>query len=289
MGKVYDCFCFFNELDLLELRLNILDDYVDYFVISESSVTHTGQPKPYYYEENKKRFKKFNNKIIHLKIEDTPNDFVNLPITDTTTADGQCVLLIQDFIKTQTNRFNRRTQTHYGRDFYQKECIRRGLLNCNDDDIILSSDCDEIPNPLILKESFDKLISEGGFYMFSQMMYYFYINILKETQWKGTRMGLYKDLKNFSYNELRGNPQENINNGGWHFSFMGGADKVKTKIQSYSAQELNNTRVIDSIESNINNNIDPFFRGNLNKVSIDESYPKYLLENLEKYSSMIKG
>jgi len=80
MRKIYDCFCFFNELDLLELRFNILDPYVDYFVLSEASVTHTGQPKPYYYEENKKRFAKWEHKIIHLKITDTPDNFTDLPV-----------------------------------------------------------------------------------------------------------------------------------------------------------------------------------------------------------------
>jgi len=77
---IYDCFCFFNELEILELRLNILDSVVDKFVICESTVTHTGQPKKMYFEENKDRFSKFLHKIIHLKISDTPDDFVNLLI-----------------------------------------------------------------------------------------------------------------------------------------------------------------------------------------------------------------
>ena len=81
MAKIYDCFNFFNELDILELRLNILYDYVDYFVIVESSVTHSGQPKPFYLEENKERFAKFWDKIIIFKVVDTPEDFVNLPNT----------------------------------------------------------------------------------------------------------------------------------------------------------------------------------------------------------------
>lgn len=287
MRKIYDCFCFFNELDLLELRLNILDPYVDYFVISESSVTHTGVAKPYYYEENKERFAKFAHKIIHLKIEDTPNDFINLQEPDISTEDGQCVYLIHEFIKTQTNRFDRRTQIAYGRDFYQKECIRRGLTNCNDDDIILSSDLDEIPNPDILKD-IDNIIDTAPYFMFNQMAYYYYLNLLKETEWKGTRMGRYKNLKNFSYNELRGNQMHNIPNGGWHFSYMGGAEKVKHKIESFSAQEMNNTHVISSIENNINSGTDPFFRSRLTQVSIDSTYPKYLLDNIEQYTHMIK-
>jgi beta-1,4-mannosyl-glycoprotein beta-1,4-N-acetylglucosaminyltransferase len=288
MRKIYDCFCFFNELDLLELRLNILGDYVDYFVISESSVTHTGQPKPYYYEENKERFSKWKDKIIHLKIEDTPNDFLNLPlIDDSNNFDNRCVSQIHNFICTQTNRFNRATEIHYGRDFYQKECIRRGLEHCNDEDIIISSDCDEIPNPEVLK-NIDKILNAGTYFTLNQDTYYYYLNLLKEREWKGSRIGLYADLKDYSYNELRGNSNTTVPNGGWHFSFMGGPEKVKTKINSYSAQEMNNTHVINSIESNIKNGIDPFFRGNLTKVNIDSSYPEYLVKNINKYKHMIK-
>lgn len=72
--KIYDVFTFFNELDLLEIRLNILDPYVDYFVIVEATETFSGYPKPLYYEENKERFKKWKDKIIHYVIDDTPKD-----------------------------------------------------------------------------------------------------------------------------------------------------------------------------------------------------------------------
>jgi len=288
MRKIYDTFCFFNELDLLEIRLNILDDYVDYFVISEASVTHTGVAKPYYFEENKERFSKFLHKIIHLKIEDTPNDFIYLPpIQDVDSPDGKCVSLIYEFITKQTNRFDRRTQIAYGRDFFQKECVRRGLINCNDEDIILFSDCDEIPNPEILSV-LPTFLSASKFFMFNQTGYYYYLNMLKEHNWKGTRMGLYKDLKDYSYNELRGQDSYPLNNGGWHFSYMGGPEKVKHKIESFSAQEMNNPYVIQSINDNISKGIDPFFRSQLTQVQIDNTYPKYILENLEKYSHMIK-
>lgn len=288
MGKVYDTFCFFNELDLLELRLNILDPVVDYFVICESSVTHTGAPKPYYFEENKERYTKFLHKIIHLKIEDTPNDFINLPeIKDSSTPDGHCVSQIYEFIKTQTNRFNRRTEIHYGRDFFQKECVRRGLINCDDNDVVMFSDCDEIPNPDLIPLA-KEFLSDAKFFSFSQIGYYYYLNMLKEHGWKGTRIGKYKDLKDYSFNELRGNTWPTLSEGGWHFSYMGGSEKVKTKIMSFSAQEMNNPHVIQSIETNIENGIDPFFRGKLTKVDLDESYPKFLLENIEKYKHMLK-
>lgn len=112
--KIYDCFQFFNELDLLEIRLNVLNDHVDYFVLTESTVTFSGLNKPLYYQENKDRFEKFNDKIIHVVVEDTP--------------DG--------------NPFER--------DVFQKNAIIRGLQDCEDDNIILTSDLDEIPDPEIV-------------------------------------------------------------------------------------------------------------------------------------------
>jgi beta-1,4-mannosyl-glycoprotein beta-1,4-N-acetylglucosaminyltransferase len=77
--KIYDGFLFFNELDLLEIRLNVLNDVVDYFILVEASVTHQGTPKSFIFEENKNRFSKFLDKIIHIKIDNIPNNFINLP------------------------------------------------------------------------------------------------------------------------------------------------------------------------------------------------------------------
>lgn len=281
--KIYDCFNFFNELDILELRLNILDEVVDHFVIVESNLKHSGEPKPYYFEENKQRFEKFLPKIISYRIEDNPNDFANLPKTE-----DKSLQQIYEFIKTQKNRFNVHTQPDYGRDFFQKESVRRALLPCNDDDIILLSDADEIPNPNLLrkKEKFDSEV----IYSLNQPTYYYYINVLKQTDWYGTKLGTYKKLKNLSFNEVRGDEtlSTRISNGGWHFSFMGGKDMVITKLTSYSARDMLNSHVLASIENNMNNNVDPFFRNRLSVVNIDNTYPKYILDNLDRYRHMIK-
>ena len=147
INKIYDCFNFFNELDILEIRLNELYDVVDYFIIVESNVTHSGEDKLFYFDENKDRFTKFLDKIINIKITDTPNDFINLKSTDDNELNK-----INQYIINQTNRFNRYNQPDYGRDFFQKESVRRGLINCQDNDLILISDADEIPNHKFLKK-----------------------------------------------------------------------------------------------------------------------------------------
>lgn len=282
--KIYDCFNFFNELDILEIRMNILYEYVDYFVIVESSVTHSGEDKPFYYEENKKRYEKFSDKIIHFKVYDTPNNFAELPYTD-----DKILNKIYYYINTQDKRFNKYNQPDYGRDFFQKECIRRPLENCKDDDIVLFSDLDEIPNPEILK-NIEELNLEENIYSLQQNTYYYYLNVLKQKDWYGTKVLSYKKLKDLSLNEVRGDQSlsEKINNGGWHFSFMGGKEMVEKKLNSYSARDLVKPNVLQSIEDNIKNNVDPFFRGNLSLVEIDDTYPKYIVDNKEKYTHLIK-
>jgi beta-1,4-mannosyl-glycoprotein beta-1,4-N-acetylglucosaminyltransferase len=284
MGKIYDCFNFFNELDILELRLNILKDYVDFFVIVESSVTHTGLQKEFIFEQNKERFSEFLDKIILFKVVDTPNNFRNLPDTL-----DENVKQIYKFIESQQNRFKRDSQPDYGRDFFQKECVLRPLANCGDDDIILISDVDEIPNPQIL-ENLGDLDLENKKYSLNQMMYYYYLNVFKESTWYGTKISKYKNIKNLSLNELRGDETltTKLKNGGWHFSFMGGEEMVLKKMLSYSAKDMTNNYILSKISENIKKNVDPFLRGNLTQVKIDETYPKYLLNNLEKYKHLIK-
>lgn len=282
---IYDCFNFFNELEILELRLNILYEYVDYFIIAESTVTHSGKEKKFYFEENKDKFSKFSDKIISYKIYDTPNTFYNLPETE-----DEELNKIYNYIKIQKNRFDIYTQPDYGRDFYQKESIRRALLKCCDDDIIIYSDADEIPNPKVIS-NINNLNLDKNIYKLNQNMYMYYINMLKEKNWYGSRIFKYKNMKNLSLNELRGDNSISlpIENGGWHFSFMGGKEMVKTKLTSYSARDLANQYVLSSIDSNMQNNIDPFFRSNLTLTEIDNSYPEYIINNLEKYKHMIKN
>jgi beta-1,4-mannosyl-glycoprotein beta-1,4-N-acetylglucosaminyltransferase len=284
MSKIYDCFNFFNELDILELRLNILNDYVYYFVIVESDVSHSGEKKQFNFEINKSRYNKFIDKIIYYKITDTPNDFLNLNDTEDVELNK-----INEFIIKQTNRFNRKTQQDYGRDFFQKESVRRPLINCNDDDIILFSDLDEIPNPEIINElnGYDldhKILS------LRQNTYYYYLNVFKQSDWYGTKILKYKNLKDLSLNEVRGDVtlSDKIDNGGWHFSFMGGKKMVEKKLTSYSAKDLSSKRVLESIEYNIENNIDPFFRGKLETVEIDNTFPEYLRNNINSFNHLIK-
>ena len=122
-------------------------------------------------------------------------------------------------------------------------------------------------------------------------MYSYYLNMLSDSDWHGSKMGLYKNVKKLSFNEIRGDGSltTKITNGGWHFSFMGGEEMVRTKITSYSARDLANEQVLSNIKNNIENDQDVFFRGKLTKVELDNTFPQYVLNNLSKYSKMIKA
>ena len=113
--KIYDCFTFFNELELLDLRLKELYNHVDYFVLVEATLTHTGKPKELIFEKNKDKYSDYLDKIIYVKVNDLPdyNDFEGI----------------------------------WEPENFQRNCIVRGLTNAEDSDVIMVSDIDEIPRP----------------------------------------------------------------------------------------------------------------------------------------------
>ena len=133
--KIFDVFTFYNELDLLELRMNILGNSVDYFVINEANITFTGKPKPLYFAENRKRFAKWEDKIIYHLTEDN-----NETLQDYWEGVPYHRSMIEENIKD--------LPIHYQRACFHKDSAIYGFLGkAQDDDIILTSDADEIANP----------------------------------------------------------------------------------------------------------------------------------------------
>ena len=275
---VYDSFQFFNELDILLLRMHILDDVVDKFVISESTVTFSGDDKPLYYEENKGMFKEFEHKIIHNVVDDTPMD---------------------------CNAFMR--------DHHQKCAVARGLEGCRPEDIVIFSDVDEIPNPETLKKLLPE-VENGKIYMLAQRLFYCYLDMeevsgkllsvtgdfegVDKPMWLGTKICKYAMLDKYTTEELRNKEQKEVGvripDGGWHFSYMGGGknqsveDRVKYKIKSAAHQEYNNRSTLSKVRKNIKNHQDIFGRdARMVQVEIDETFPKYLRENIDKYQYLL--
>jgi beta-1,4-mannosyl-glycoprotein beta-1,4-N-acetylglucosaminyltransferase len=266
--------------------MNILNDVVDYFVVVESTVTFSSKPKQLFFQENRHLFDKFNDKIIHVIIDDSPSSFLTINYFNNPITDEE--LLKNKILKRVDESPNwPRHETQWGIETYQRESIIKGLINCNDNDIIIISDVDEIPNPMEI----EKMKNIGGdVFNFNQNMYYYYVNILKEKNWSGPKACTWGKLKTISLNSLRQNKHttKTISNGGWHFSFMGGESKVIEKIEAYAHQEYNKSYYKDNVKNNIMSNTDPFFRGKLTKVEIDDTYPSYLLKNIDKYENLIK-
>lgn len=287
MRKIYDAFLFFNEIEILNLRMNILNDFVDYFVIVESTITFSSKPKQLFFKDNKHLFEKFNHKIIHIVIDDSPTNFFKIDyITNCVTDEDILRNRILEYVDKSTNW--PRNQSQWGIEIYQRECIIKGLTGCNENDFIIISDVDEIPNPsklITLKNS-----NIDDVFEFKQKMYFYFLNMLKETNWSGPKSCSYMTLKKISLNSLRQNKHTTkiIDDGGWHFSFMGGEKKIIEKIESYAHQEYNTSYFKNNVKNNIIGNMDPFFRGHLTQVEIDSTFPKYILENIDKYSNMIK-
>ena len=271
--KIYDCITFFQENLQAELRFNILNDVVDRFVVCESKYDHRGNAKKILF--NKKNFPKFEKKIDHLILEDKfPSK--NIP---------------------------------WENQALQREYIFEGLKEANNDDLIMFSDPDEIPNPKKL-ENFEM---KKKYAIFLQDMYTYKMNIFNEYEspWEGTRICKKKYLKsvdwmrqkiiakNSKYPFWRLDKEKNIElikEGGWHFNYLLKPEQISKKLKSLAAtqwdwgEKLTKEEFfsIRNIEEKILNQKDLFNRGhNYKKVNLDDSFPKFILDNLIKYKEWI--
>jgi len=282
--KVFDSFIFFNELELLEMRLNILSDVVDYFVLTESPFTVSGNEKPLYYQENKDRFGKFNDKIVHYVTEEIPNDFSHmLEKTKYHAAykdlDPYGTPMIQLPIRFQRALFNRNNSAF-------------GIENAgaSDEDLIITSDADEIINPYVLEDV--SWFDSSNQYVAICNAYYYKLNFLYQSDWMGSRLCTWKHLRETTIDQHRQDHKNayKIENAGWHFSFLGNAENFKLKLASYEHTENNIDSVVSNAEEKIEQGLDPLNRGmTYRAVPIDETYPEYIQQNQDKYVDLIKS
>jgi beta-1,4-mannosyl-glycoprotein beta-1,4-N-acetylglucosaminyltransferase len=287
---IYDCFTFFNELELLELRLHELANIVNKFVLVEATKTHSNKPKPLHYLENRVRFSEFHDKIIHVVVDDLPD------------ARDPWVL-----------------------ENYQRNCITRGLADCRPNDFVLISDLDEIPRATTVAEVSQKMEFREDFFSniahgalnsrlvksifhrkgfrrrlrnnhpfvlkFQQPLFRYFLNCrsVHPSFSYGTRMLHFRDFS--CAEEMRHSGCKIVENSGWHFSFMGGAERILEKFAAYAHQERNQMQFTDpQVINELIHRGDPLFGKNchLQFVKLDDSFPRYLLEHSEIFFSWIK-
>ena len=265
---IFDCFQYFNEEHIAEIRFNILDKFVDSFVIVESTVNHQGKSKKLHFDINK--YKKFKNKINYIVVDDTPEN-----------------------IKKPHKGGESLVEQH------QRNSIMKGIKNADDNDLIILSDVDEIPNLNKLNE-FDK----KKYAVFSQKMFMYKLNLLNlmENNWHGSKICLKKnfkspqwlrDLKFKKYPFWRVDKIRNIQiikDGGWHFAYLQSPENISKKIKSFAHGEFNKENISneENIKLKIERGQDIFDRGySLKKVEVDSTFPEYILKNKDKLKKWI--
>ena len=295
--KIYDCFMFYDEDLVIDLRLNILNEHVHEFVIVESKFTHSGKKRELLFDINK--YSKFKKKINYIVLENEPVDLEI--VQDNDTDDKKNSKYIMNALK---------------RENFQRNGIKKGLTNAEPGDLILVSDVDEIPNlsNLDLNEINDNII------LFKQNFYYYKFNLkLEDMPWLGTKGCKYKNLKSpqwlrnikdkkypfwrldVLFSDKKYSNIKFIDNGGWHFSNMKTPEEIEKKMRTYlhhreyDIKPLGTKKIEEMIKSkksiyNLradmkNEKID----GTQNLKATDgRELPEYLKKNKTKYSNWIE-
>jgi beta-1,4-mannosyl-glycoprotein beta-1,4-N-acetylglucosaminyltransferase len=284
--KVYDCFPFFHELDLLDIRLNELDSVVDRFVLCEAPFTFKGIPEPLHFAENRERFKPFLHKITHVVIDDMPMGKDN-------------------------------ASAHWKRQNFQRNAIRRGLLDAEPDDLVILSDVDEIPRATVVSRLAHRT-GKPTVFSFEMNEYRLFVNVLRAHSWNRSRMARFGDIRHMerlragvptwrpnrrslsrtlrqfrrmSFGMRRLRPWVIVPDAGWHFSDMGGPDKVVHKFDAVSETRSESASSIAGVGKRITHVVKqttrPRDKSDYRLQELDENFPKYLLENQTRFAHLI--
>ena len=263
--KIIDVFPFFNEFELLELRLTMLSPYVDLFVLVECPQTFAGNAKPLYFTENKVMFDQWKDKlVVHVVLDPLMNKRdLKLRLSNIQTTVLDRWILEQVATSPLTHG-----AFHWKQEFYQKESARKALPELSYNDLIFYGDLDEIWNP---KMTFDW--NEDLIFKLEQTVFQYWMNNRSSENWDSAFFTTAKNIQNQSLNVMRstrsGENVAKIALGGWHFTFQGGEDRIRYKLESYGHQEFNKRRVKSHIGNRLLLNRD-LFKRNI-EFSQDES------------------
>ena len=265
--NIYDCFTYFDEDLILDLRFNILDKHVDKFIVVESTHDHSGNKKKLNFQIDK--FKKFKSKIYYYVVRDMPKGNLH---------------------------FKKNWSSNFVRENYQRNAIQHCLENCNDNDIILISDADEIPNLNILGN-----IKIKKYALFSQIFFMYKLNLLNNWNWLGSGICYFKYLESPQW--LRNKrflrrgflrrlfrKTQIIQNGGWHFSYLKTPDDIMKKIKSFAHSEHSKVQ-IPYIANQINSKKQLFPSESDEKMQVlkinKKIFPPYIVDNQAKLKDWI--
>jgi beta-1,4-mannosyl-glycoprotein beta-1,4-N-acetylglucosaminyltransferase len=277
--RIYDCFTYFNEDQLLKLRLETLWDVVDYFVICESVLTHTGKSKPINFNIN--NFKKYESKIRYILIDSYDFESSNPWVYEN----------------------------------YQRNYLSNGFTDAVSEDWIMVSDLDEIPNPAAIKNFNPNRYLRASF---EQTVYLYYLNNMvfsfgKPSVWSMPKITTFENYENIfkspqnirlfkSTGVFRGLKRAFINlrtqkikNGGWHFTWMGGVEKIILKLKNTAHQEFNRPENLNpsEIERKIRSGGSPDILNrdgsnwSIKLVELDDNLPIYLSNNANDFSNLL--
>jgi beta-1,4-mannosyl-glycoprotein beta-1,4-N-acetylglucosaminyltransferase len=287
---------YFDEDLLLDLRLNSLDKFVKKFVITEATYTHNGSKKKLNFDINK--FKKFKDRIVYIVVDQQPPNILDLKNNDTQDQRGEKLIL-----------------NGMARDYFQRENLFQGLKNSVDDDLILISDLDEIPN--LVQINFSNI--KNNILIFEQKMFYYKLNLFYEDySWFGTKAVKKKNfispqwlrnIKGKNYPKWRLDTLFSkkkysnllfVKNGGWHFTCLRTAEELEKKLLNFahhyefeeSGLKIENLRkLIAEKRVMYDHNVDQKgykWSGKSILKNLDLKFlPEYISLNKEKYSEWL--
>jgi beta-1,4-mannosyl-glycoprotein beta-1,4-N-acetylglucosaminyltransferase len=294
--NIYDCFMYFDEDLLLDLRLNSLDKFVKKFIITEATYTHNGTKKKLKFDI--KKFRKFENKIHYIIVDKKPETILEL-------VDGE----------SEEKRGEKLILNGMARDYFQRDNLKKGLTESNDEDLIMISDLDEIPN----LENLDFQNIKNKILIFEQKMFYYKLNLhYNDYTWLGTKATKRKNflspqwlrnIKGKNYPKWRIDTHFSrkkysnlhfVNNGGWHFTCLRTPEDLEKKLLNFahhyefeeSGLKINDLKkLIEEKRVMYDHNVDQkgykwSGKSILKKIN-NSLLPKHVYNNLEKYSEWL--
>ncbi|RPG99188.1 MAG: hypothetical protein CBC78_003345 [Candidatus Pelagibacter sp. TMED118] len=294
--KIFDCFMYFDEEVTLDVRLNTLDKFVDYFVIVEASFTHRGDHRKLLFNHNK--FSKFKDKIIYLDLNEQPSNIEQI--------------YDKDDQNTKTRKY---IMNALYRENSQRNYIIKGLINADKEDFIMVSDVDEIPK--IENINFSKI--DEKIILFKQDMFYYKFNLaIPKFKWTGTKACKFKNLINPQwlrnikdrkypfyridtlFSKTKYTSIKVVDDGGWHFSNIKNAESIEHKLRSYlhhrefDMESLSSNQIEDIIKEkraiynlNVDKTVNKVGSGNKLESFDKKKLPIYIQKNENLFSEWI--